>query len=234
MAEENEGFVPPLGRGIAHIFDRLPLVGLARDYHFDLGLTEGLHLLFEACGADNHGNLGDRHVRIACDSQGWNVKTNLEGAGQLLECGVGNCDEVRALGMGISLPAEGLVDAGKDVIPAGVGVDFIVETVDDKMMLVDVCEFLSVDWIIGKEGGIVAMVVESGLVADDQVVTTAHCFAKDIHGIEKGGGDACYRRGRVAGLERIDSVGRGRWSVAMLDAQPGVCGGEGLGGGWAR
>jgi hypothetical protein len=91
--------------------------------------------------------MGDGHLWIAGDTQSLNVKTKLEGAGELLEGGAGDGDEIRGIGVRILLPAEGLVDACEDVVATGIGMDFVVETVDDEMVLVDIRELFFVDGV---------------------------------------------------------------------------------------
>ena len=72
--------------------------------------------------------------------------------------------------------------------------------VDDHVVLLDEVKLLQVDRIVLEGFGVVCVVVERGLVCDDEIVSTAGGFAEHIHRVEKGGRDTGHGCVRVAGL----------------------------------
>ena len=121
--------------------------------------------------------------------------------------------------MRIGLPAERGVEAGEDVIVVRIGVNGVVQAIDDEVVLLDKVAFSLVDGIIAELGDVVAMVIEGWLVADDEVVAATDGLAEDVKGIEKGGGRCRVTGGcGIAAFEGVDGVrggGCGRSGVWM-------------------
>ena len=96
-------------------------------------------------------------------------------------------------------------------------VPLVVEAPDDEVMVLHVGELFFVDRVVDEEGVFVAMVVEGGLVGDDQVGVQSDGLAKDVHGV----GEACHNAGDdcggVAGLDGVDGIRQ----AAVSEWQPG-------------
>ncbi len=230
VTDQDEGFRSSFGDGVADVLDGLPLAGLAGDEHISVVRVESEDMLCEASGTGSDGDVGDGEVGPAFKAEGLDVEFGLEELCELLEGGGRDGDEVLAEGAGgmrEGLPAERGVEAVEDVVVVGVGVDGVVQAIDDEVVLLDEVTLALVDGIVLELGDVVAMVIEGGLVGDDEVVAATDGLAEDVKGVEEGGGDAGDGGGGIAGLEGVDGVcGRGG-GVMGVDAGPGVAGGEG-------
>jgi hypothetical protein len=106
----------------------------------------------------------------------------------------------------------------------------VVEAPDDELMVAHVGELFLVDGIVGEERGLVAMVVEGGLVGDDQVGVEGDGLVQDVHAV----GEACHNAGDdcgwVAGFDGVHGIGRRLLRDGGLDARDGLGGGEAGGG----
>ena len=173
--------------------------------------------------------MGDGQAGIAFDAKGLDAEFALDGASELGEGGGGDGDEVLAEGAGgvwVARPAERLVETAEDVVVVRVGVDGVVQAIDDEVMLLDEGALGKVDGIAAEVSDVVAVVIEGWLVADDEVIAAANGFAQHVEGVEEGGGDAGDGRCGVAGLEGVNRI-RGRGGgVVGVDARPGLGGGE--------
>lgn len=99
---------------------------------------------------------------------------------------------------------------------------------DDHVMLLDEGLLFAIDGIVREEARIVAMIVESGFMRDDEIVATAGGLAQNIHCVEKCGGDAGNGRRQIAGLHGVYGVGRPPSGVVPLNAVECLCCGDGL------
>ena len=76
------------------------------------------------------------------------------------------------------------------------------------MVLLDICELLRLHWIIPDHGHVVTMVIERGLMGDDQILSVGNRFFQNLVGIEKRRHDAGHRRVGIAGFDRVHCI---RW-----------------------
>ena len=102
----------------------------------------------------------------------------------------------------------------------------VMEAPDDEVMVVDVGELFLVDGIVDEERVFVAVVVEGGLVGDDQVGVEGDGAAEDVHGVGEACHDAGDDCGGVAGLDGVYCIGWRLLRDGLLDARNGLGGGE--------
>ena len=180
-------------------------------------------------GAGKQLNLGDGHGGVANDADGASAGAGLE-RGRDLANGRGWQREQMRVGFAlIGLPSELLDHAGQDAIGLP-HVPGIVKAPDDQVMFTNVGEFLREDGISGERRLIIKMVIESRLVRNDEVLTRGDRLFQDGVSIHKGSDDAGNHGSRVASLQCIDGIGRGRGAGGRDDALHDLCRGESLAG----
>ena len=193
VAEKDDRFRATFRHRVANVLADIPLGGLAGDQHLRLRMIESCRLLLEAAGTRENSDVGDKQVRIAFNARRTDAELCLEHSGEGLKRGGRDGDEVlavRSCGMGIAGPSEGLVEAVQDAVAFWVCVDLVVQAIDDEVMLLDEGALGLVDGIVGELRGLIAVVIEGGLVADDEVVSATDGFAEDVQAVEEGSGDA--------------------------------------------
>jgi hypothetical protein len=103
-----------------------------------------------------------------------------------------------------------------------------VKAPDDQVMFTNVSELLRKDGIGGERRLIIEVVIEGRLVGNDEVLTRGDGLFQDGVSIHKGSDNARNHGSRVASLQRIDGVGRGRGSRGHNNALHDLCRGESL------
>ena len=206
MAEEDQGLGAVLLLRILRVHDSLPLGGFAGDENLHIVALERLDLCGFAGCAGKIGDNGDVEIGIADDAEDARVELLLEIERKLIESGWRDGEEEGIAGMLVLLPADSCDEAFADTIgPAEV--PLVVEAPDDEMMLLNIGELLLVDGVVDEESIFVAMVVEGGLVGDDEIGVKRHGLAKDVHRV----GEACHDAGddceSVAGFDGVNGIG---------------------------
>jgi hypothetical protein len=102
----------------------------------------------------------------------------LQGCGDFTDGGGWQREPVRILAVLISLPSELFDHAGEDSIGLA-HMPCVMEPPDDEVVVADVGEFLLLDRIACERSLIVEMVIESGLVGDDEVFVAGYCLFED-------------------------------------------------------
>ena len=115
---------------------------------------------------------------------------------------VNRCGFVAVL---IRLPSELVDHAGQDSVGLA-HVPGVMEPINDQVVFADVGELLLLDRISGERRLLVEMVVEGGLVRDDEVFAAGYGLFEYRVGIHERGDDAGHHGVGVAGLERIDGA----------------------------
>jgi hypothetical protein len=225
VADQDECLAAALLLSVLGVHDGLPLGGFAGDEDLHVIALERLYLPgFTRC-AGAVGDAGDAEVGIADDADDPRVEFLLEVFGEGVHRGGRQSEEERILRVLIFLPANG----GGKGFGHGFGmaeVPLVVKAPDDEVVVVHVGELLFVDGIVGEERALIAMVVEGGLVGDDQVGVEGNGAAENIHVVSEAchnSGDDC---GWVPGFDGVDGVGWRRLRDGLLDARDGLGSGE--------
>ncbi len=226
MAEDNEGFVPAFGRGVLGVGYRLPFARFSHDEEFDVVLLKSFDLLVRPCGSGQKRNLRDEQVWVADDADGAGAGAGLEIGGNLGNGGTRQSEPMRVGLALVGLPSELIDHADEDAVGLA-QVPGVVKAPDDEVVITNVGELLLLDGIGGERRLIVEMVIEGGLVRDDQVLAAGDCFFEDGVCVHECGDDAGDRRVGIAGLERVDGVGGRSGSGGCDDALHDFGGGEG-------
>ena len=94
--------------------------------------------------------------------------------------------------------------------------DLIMQAKDHHVVLLDECQLFLINRIVGKERGVVAMIVESWFVRDYQVQSAAVRFSQNVHRVQERCCNPGYGGGGVSGLYRVYGVGNGS-GIPLLD-----------------
>ena len=94
--------------------------------------------------------------------------------------------------------------------------DLIMQSKDHHVVLLDECQLLLVDRIVGKKRSVVAMIVESWFVRDYQVQSAPVRFSQNVHRVQERRSNPGHGRGGVSGLYGVHRVGN-RSRIPLLD-----------------
>ena len=124
-------------------------------------------------------------------------------AGERFERGLGHYQHSRTILRAKALPAENLEHSGANAVrPPGVPV--VVEPQYRHPVSFEKGPFRGVHRVGGEGGGGVLVIIEGGLVSDDEVAAGLGRALQHVEGGHHGGGDPLHRCIGRAGLQRVD------------------------------
>ena len=121
--------------------------------------------------------------------------------------------------------AEDLQHAGADAIGAA-GVPVVVKAQDRHAVGFEEGPFGGVDGVVRESAGSVLVIVESGLVRDDEVTAGLGGALHHVEGGHHGGGDALHGRIGATRFERVDGGSAPRHTEVLLNALDHLTDGE--------
>ena len=202
MAEDDEGFGFSGGDGVLRVKDPFPLASLADDEYIHIGAGKIAYDALQVGIARIDGDAANLQLGVADDADGAPLEFLAGIAGEGGEGGLGHDEKLGALVGAKAVPREDLEHAGAYAVGAA-GVPVVVKAEDGHVVRFEERTLGGVDGVGGESGGGVFVIVEGGLVGDDEVTAGLGGALQNVEGGHHGGGDALDRRIGGAGFKGV-------------------------------